>query len=102
MLFRTLGCLAVLSGAWKHRGGGVARSTHNLHFAALDKDRVEMPETHRPGVHVLNMLTSAGSLRPQPASADPIADGLRREPDSVDAEPEPAIGVAAAASTTRS
>ena len=44
MLFRTLACLAVLSGAWKHRGGGLARSTHALQFAVLDMDRVEMPE----------------------------------------------------------
>jgi len=55
MLFRTMACLAVLSGAWTHRGGGVARSTHDLHFAALDTDRVEMPEVHTPGVRVLNM-----------------------------------------------
>jgi anaerobic selenocysteine-containing dehydrogenase len=45
----------VLSGAWKHRGGGLARSTHTLHFAALDMDRVLMPEVHKPGVRVLNM-----------------------------------------------
>ena len=55
MLFRTLACLAVLSGAWKHRGGGLARSTHALQFAALDMDRVLMPEVHKPGVRVLNM-----------------------------------------------
>jgi anaerobic selenocysteine-containing dehydrogenase len=55
MLFRTLGCLPVLTGAWKHRGGGLARSTHKLHFAALAMDRVLMPEVHRPGVRVLNM-----------------------------------------------
>jgi anaerobic selenocysteine-containing dehydrogenase len=55
MLFRTLACLAVLSGAWQHRGGGLARSTHKLHFATLDMDRVEMPEVHQPGVRVLNM-----------------------------------------------
>jgi anaerobic selenocysteine-containing dehydrogenase len=55
MLFRTLACLAVLSGSWQHRGGGLARSTHKLHFAALDMDRVEMPEVYKPGVRVLNM-----------------------------------------------
>jgi anaerobic selenocysteine-containing dehydrogenase len=55
MLFRTLACLAVLSGAWRHRGGGLARSTHALQFAVLDMDRVEMPEVHKPGVRVLNM-----------------------------------------------
>src|SRR5262247_1245503 len=62
MLFRTLACLSVLSGAWKHRGGGLARSTHKLHFAVLDKDRVEMPEVHRPGVRVLNMRDLGNDL----------------------------------------
>jgi anaerobic selenocysteine-containing dehydrogenase len=55
MQFRTLACLAVLSGAWTHRGGGLARSTHKLHFSVLDMDRVLMPEVHKPGVRVLNM-----------------------------------------------
>ena len=55
MLFRTIACLPVLSGAWKHRGGGLARSTHALHFAVLDMDRVMMPEVYKPGVRVLNM-----------------------------------------------
>jgi anaerobic selenocysteine-containing dehydrogenase len=55
MLFRTLACLPVLTGSWRHRGGGLARSTHKLHFAVLDMDRVEMPELQRPGVRVLNM-----------------------------------------------
>lgn len=55
MLFRTLACLAVLSGSWKHRGGGLARSTHALQFAALDMDRVLMPEVCKPNVRQLNM-----------------------------------------------
>jgi anaerobic selenocysteine-containing dehydrogenase len=55
MLFRTLACLAVLSGSWKHRGGGLARSTHALQFAALDMDRVLMPEVYQPDVRQLNM-----------------------------------------------
>ncbi len=55
MQLRTLACLAVLSGSWRHRGGGLARSTHALQFATLDMDRVLMPEVHTPGVRVLNM-----------------------------------------------
>jgi anaerobic selenocysteine-containing dehydrogenase len=55
MLFRTLACLAVLSGSWRHRGGGLARSTHALQFGVLDMDRVLMPEVCKPGVRVLNM-----------------------------------------------
>ena len=55
MLFRTLACLAVLSGSWKYRGGGLARSTHALQFAVLDMDRVLMPEVYKPAVRQLNM-----------------------------------------------
>jgi anaerobic selenocysteine-containing dehydrogenase len=55
MQFRTLACLPVLTGAWRHRGGGLARSTHKLQFAALAMDRVLMPEVYTPGVRVLNM-----------------------------------------------
>ena len=55
MQFRTLACLAVLSGSWRHRGGGLARSTHALHFGVLDMDRVLMPEQYKPGARVLNM-----------------------------------------------
>jgi anaerobic selenocysteine-containing dehydrogenase len=62
MQFRTVACLPVLSGAWKHRGGGLARSTHMLQFAALDMDRVVMPEVHKPGVRVLNMRDLGSDL----------------------------------------
>jgi anaerobic selenocysteine-containing dehydrogenase len=55
MQFRTMACLAVLSGAWRHRGGGLARSTHALQFAALDMNYLLMPEVHKPGVRTLNM-----------------------------------------------
>jgi anaerobic selenocysteine-containing dehydrogenase len=98
MLFRTLACLAVLSGAWKDRGGGLARSTHALQFAALDVNRVQMPEVHVPGARVLNMRDLGRdlcdrSLQPQirslmvygsnPLVSMPnqsrIRDGLRRE-----------------------
>ena len=47
MQFRTIACLPVLTGAWRHRGGGLARSTHALHFAALDMKHVERPRGAR-------------------------------------------------------
>jgi hypothetical protein len=53
MQFRKLACLPVLSGAWRHRGGGLARSTHALHFGVLAMDRVLMPGCDR--TCVLNM-----------------------------------------------
>jgi anaerobic selenocysteine-containing dehydrogenase len=55
MQFRALACLPALSGAWRHRGGGLARSTHALQFGVLDMKSVEMPEVHTPGVRRLNM-----------------------------------------------
>ena len=62
MQFRTLACLPVLIGAWKHRGGGLARSTHALQFATLDMDRVLMPEVAKAGVRVLNMRDLGNDL----------------------------------------
>jgi anaerobic selenocysteine-containing dehydrogenase len=55
MMFRTIACLPVLSGAFRRRGGGLARSTHALQFAVLAMDRLDMPEVHAPGARVLNM-----------------------------------------------
>lgn len=55
MQFRTLACLPALTGAWRHRGGGLARSTHALHYAALDMDAVLRPDLHLPDVRTLNM-----------------------------------------------
>lgn len=54
MQFRAVSCLPVLSGAFRHRGGGIARSTHALHYAALDMDAVERPDTWKPA-RTLNM-----------------------------------------------
>lgn len=55
MQFRAIACLPVLTGAWRHRGGGLARSTHALHFDVLDVDSVLKPEVHVAGVRSLNM-----------------------------------------------
>jgi anaerobic selenocysteine-containing dehydrogenase len=55
MQFRALACLPVLSGAWRHLGGGLARSTHALQFGVLDMKSIEMPEVHKADVRTLNM-----------------------------------------------
>ena len=55
MIFRTLACLPILTGAWRERGGGLCRSTGALQFSTLDVDAVYMPHTHRAGVRSLNM-----------------------------------------------
>lgn len=79
MQFRTLACLPVLSGAWRHRGGGLARSTHALHFGVLAMDRVLMPEVYKPNVRVLNMRdlgVDLCSLELQPRVRALIAYGV--------------------------
>ena len=55
MQFRTVACLPVLSGAWRHRGGGLARSTHAISLGVLDVDSVERPDLAKPDVRTLNM-----------------------------------------------
>jgi len=55
MMFRTLACLPILIGAWRHRGGGLARSTHSLQYSTLNNRSVLMPEKNKPGVRTLNM-----------------------------------------------
>ena len=44
MMFRTISCLPILTGAWRHRGGGLARSTHALQFSTLNLEALYMPE----------------------------------------------------------
>lgn len=55
MMFRTLACLPVLIGAWKHRGGGLSRSTGAIQYSTLNHRRLSMPELQRPEVRTLNM-----------------------------------------------
>jgi anaerobic selenocysteine-containing dehydrogenase len=55
MMFRSLACLPVLIGAWRHRGGGLCRSTGALQYSTLYHAGVLMAEHDQPGVRVLNM-----------------------------------------------
>lgn len=55
MMFRTLACLPILIGAWRHRGGGLARSTHSLQYSTLNNSAVLMPEKNQADVRTLNM-----------------------------------------------
>lgn len=69
MMFRTLACLPILTGSWRHRGGGLCRSTGAFQFSMLNMDELLMPWLQKPGVRTLNMrdlgrdLTST-ELRP--------------------------------------
>ncbi|CAB4775057.1 MAG: molybdopterin-dependent oxidoreductase [Actinobacteria bacterium] len=38
MLFRTLACLPLLTGAWRHRGGGLTRSSSGWFAGTIDRD----------------------------------------------------------------
>jgi anaerobic selenocysteine-containing dehydrogenase len=55
MMFRTLACLPVLIGAWRHRGGGLSRSTHAVQYSTLNHRQLSMPELQEPSVRTLNM-----------------------------------------------
>jgi anaerobic selenocysteine-containing dehydrogenase len=62
MMFRTLACLPVLTGAWRDRGGGLARSTGALQYSTLNYHDVVMPEKDLLGVRTLNMRDIGNDL----------------------------------------
>jgi anaerobic selenocysteine-containing dehydrogenase len=47
MFFRTLACLPVLTGSWRHRGGGLSRSVGIWSEAAVDMSVVEVDQPTR-------------------------------------------------------
>jgi anaerobic selenocysteine-containing dehydrogenase len=49
MFFRTLACLPALVGAWRHRGGGVARSVGVWCDEAVDMAAIARPDLATPG-----------------------------------------------------
>lgn len=48
MLFRTMACLPLLTGAWRHRGGGFARSTGTLFGDTVDDASLARPSLAPP------------------------------------------------------
>jgi len=62
MMFRTIACLPVLTGAWRDRGGGLARSTGALQYSTLNVRAIRMPEKDQPGVRSLNMRNLGDDL----------------------------------------
>ncbi|MEG3599776.1 MAG: molybdopterin-dependent oxidoreductase, partial [Actinomycetota bacterium] len=44
MFFRTVACLPALIGAWKHRGGGIARSVGMWHGSVIDEAALTRPD----------------------------------------------------------
>jgi anaerobic selenocysteine-containing dehydrogenase len=47
MFFRTLGCLPILTGAWRERGGGLSRSVAVYSESVIDDSIFAMPSTTR-------------------------------------------------------
>jgi anaerobic selenocysteine-containing dehydrogenase len=62
MMFRTLACLPVLIGSWRHRGGGLSRSTGAVQYSTLNHRALTMPEMQKPGVRTLNMRDVGNDL----------------------------------------
>ena len=62
MAFRTLACLPVLTGAWRHRGGGLSRSVGALQHSTLNLAGLLMPHVHRPGVRTHNQRDLGNDL----------------------------------------
>jgi anaerobic selenocysteine-containing dehydrogenase len=62
MFFRTLACLPILTGAWRHRGGGLSRSTGALQYSTFDNQGLLKPETYQPNVRTLNMRDLGNDL----------------------------------------
>lgn len=44
MFYRTMACLPLLTGSWKHKGGGMARSIHSVSNASMDFASFDAPE----------------------------------------------------------
>jgi len=69
MMFRTIACLPVLTGAWRHRGGGLTRSCHAVTLPALNLQGLTRSDLEDKSIRSVNMaqigaaLTSGG-MRP--------------------------------------
>jgi anaerobic selenocysteine-containing dehydrogenase len=96
MIYRTISCLPALVGAWRHRGGGLVRSTSGYFRQALRP--LDMPELQDSSVRSVNMVELARVLTDEeldppiralvvynsnPATIVPnqnlLLEGLRRE-----------------------
>jgi anaerobic selenocysteine-containing dehydrogenase len=71
MAFRTISCLPALTGAWRHRGGGLLFLTAGLHFDALNAAALEMPELEDSSLRSVNMVQLGRALT-DPAMKPPI------------------------------
>jgi anaerobic selenocysteine-containing dehydrogenase len=69
MMFRTIACLPVLTGAWRHRGGGLTRSTHATVLPALNVKDLCRHDLEDKSIRSINMAQIGAALTS--ASMDP-------------------------------
>jgi anaerobic selenocysteine-containing dehydrogenase len=62
MAYRTIACLPALVGAWRERGGGLARATMGHARRALNAAAVSMPELEDQAVREINMAQIGRAL----------------------------------------
>lgn len=71
MFFRTLACLPTITGSWRHRGGGFARSVGTWNDVNVDDsvfDRVSFPVPTRRGINMNHL----GAALTDPALDPPV------------------------------
>jgi anaerobic selenocysteine-containing dehydrogenase len=72
MFFRTLACLPALTGSWRHRGGGLARSVGAWADANVDDSVFDAPRLEPPGGRRSVNMNHLGRALTDPALDPPI------------------------------
>lgn len=62
MMFRTIACLPVLTGSWRHRGGGLTRSCHAVTLPALNLKGLMRSDLEDRSVRSVNMAQIGRAL----------------------------------------
>jgi anaerobic selenocysteine-containing dehydrogenase len=79
MFFRTLACLPALTGAWAHRGGGIAKSVGSYADALVDERAVVRPDLQtadgRRAPRILNM-SRLGEILTTPHAGEAAGPGV--------------------------
>jgi anaerobic selenocysteine-containing dehydrogenase len=71
MMFRTIACLPVLTGAWRDRGGGLTRSAHAATLPALNLRGLTRSDLEDTSIRSINMAQIGAALT-SPALKPPI------------------------------
>jgi anaerobic selenocysteine-containing dehydrogenase len=62
MMFRTISCLPVLTGAWRHQGGGLTRSAHAVTIPALNMAGLVRSDLEDESIRSINMAQIGAAL----------------------------------------